>query len=66
MDFINNDYNVTVEFEKYSKKFERVGFPEIQTNGNNTDLIVNDRNRIYHFNMRYIHFWTAELVKGGK
>ena len=46
-----NKYKVTVEFEKYSKKFENVPFPKLDLSANPNILIVEDRNRTHSFSM---------------
>lgn len=56
-------YNVNVEFEKYSKKFERVEEPQMMLNNGSSLLVIQDRYRTYYFNMRFVHYWTREEAR---
>lgn len=62
-DRMDERYNVRVEFEKYSKQFEKISMPEVIERSNHSELVVKDRNRTYVFNLSFVHFWTSEIVR---
>lgn len=58
-----NNYRVNVEFAKFSKKFENVAEPKMETVGNVTMLVVEDRNRTYRFNINNIDYYCVEAER---
>lgn len=59
----NKKYKVSVEFEKYSKKFENVPMPVLDLSTNPNVLIVEDRNRTFRFSMNEVQYYTIEEMK---
>lgn len=56
-------YNVSVEFEKFSKKFSNVPRPKLESHGNAAFLVVEDRNRTVLFSWNQVQFVSVEEVK---
>lgn len=58
----NTKYNISVEFEKYSKKFDNVAYPSFENNNGAIALVVEDRNRTYRFSWNQVQYFTTEPV----
>lgn len=56
-------YKVSVEFEKYSKKFENVPEPKLDLSANPNVLIIEDRNRTFRFSMNEVQYYAVEEMK---
>ena len=51
-----NEYQVTVEFPKFVKKFDNVSKPEVMENHN--ILIISDGDRTHHINLDHVDYYT--------
>lgn len=58
----NEKYNVTVEFEKFSKRFANVDAPRYEVQGPTTLLVIEDRNRTHHFVLNQVQFFSMEVA----
>lgn len=60
---MDKKYRVSVEFEKYSKKFENISLPVLNLSTNPNVLVIEDRGRTYHFSMNEVQYYTIEEMK---
>lgn len=60
---MSDRYNVSVEFDRFSKKFENVAKPRFESYGNATILAVDAGNRTVCFNFAHVQFYSMEEDK---